>query len=312
MKKALSKAINNTNVHGVGVFTSPLFDVDQIRKTIANSVQMYIDQKPMIEKMISQQAPLISEMTKQLNESAKMYHSMFESLDMSRILTEAQEQHKKMQEAVVEVIKMMPINFGSFGLGVATLSPHKQEEIKEKIEEEIFEEVIEKVEERSEKIAPLEFKASLVALPPNARWEDIKIVFKNRNDVKIYHKRKCLVDTNCEKLRFAKNNTTYKLPNKPWELLRCIAIINDQKMDKAKPTVRNLMHMLEIKKPNALHRVKSRLDKNLERAFGINEPFSPYKEYKYYKPNFTLVSEPGTRNIQDLWSSGRGLPKKYL
>ena len=311
MKNTQSKAKNNTNAYTDNFIVSPLFDIDQMKKTVADSVQMYLDQKPMIDEIMRQQAPLMSEMAKQVSESAKMYHSIFANFDMPKFAIEAQEQHKKMQESIKDVIKMTPINFGNFNLGIA-FSPYKQKEIKEKIEEEIFEEVIEKIEERSEKIVPLEFRSSLVALPANAKWEDIKIVFRNKEDVKIYYKEKCIIETNCEKLGFARNNTTYKTPNKQWEFLHAVAIISNQKMKKVKPTVLLLKNALEIKNNNAIYRVKLRLERQLERAFGIDDPFQSSKEYKCYKPKFELVSEPGVRNAMDPWSSGRGLPKSLL
>ena len=157
---------------------------------------------------------------------------------------------------------------------------------------------------------PPELKMPLMLLPANAKWEEIKIVFKNRDDVKIYHNGKFMINTNCEKLGFARNKTTYKVPNKPWELLHAIAVINDQKV--SKPTVPDLMYMLKIKNADALHRVKLRLNRQLKKAFGLDDPFLSYKEHNYYKLRFAVTSEIELRNTKEPWASGRGLPKKYL
>lgn len=308
MEKSRSKG--KKNVVAKTNIVSPLFDIEQMNKTIANGIQMYLDQKPAIEEMIRQQAPIVSDMVKRINESARLYHSMFANLEIPKYLAVVQKEQERMLGTLRDVAKLPPISFTGLTFDSVILSPHKQKEVKEKIEEEIFEEIFETVEERSETIVSPEFKAPLVILPTNATWEDIKIVFKNRDDVKIYYKGKILIDTNCEKLGFARNNTTYKLPNKPWELLHAIAVINDQKV--SKPTIPDLMYMLKIKNSDALHRVKLRLNRQLKKAFGLNDPFLPYKPYQHYKLKFVVMSELDLRNTKNPWASGAGLPKKYL
>jgi hypothetical protein len=135
-------------------------------------------------------------------------------------------------------------------------------------------------------------------------------MFKNRDDVDVYHKNKCIARTSYEKLGFARNNTCDKSPNKPWELLYAIAVINDQNI--SKPTVSDLKRMIGVNTKDALHRVKMRLEKQLEIVIGIDQPFRNYKEYGYYKTKFAVVSEPDLRSTKDPWSSGKSLPKKYL
>lgn len=303
MEKALSKAKNTDKIVHTGLAISPLFNVDQMQKTLANGISMYLDQKAVIEKVLKQQAPLVEGMVKQINESVRMYHSAFANSGIIQI----QKEQKRLQESLRGFARISIVPRSGMSISV-------QSEIKEKIDEEIFEEVIERVEEESLKldVVPPEFNSPFVRLPDNAKWEEIKIVFKNRDDVKIYHQGKVILETNCEKLGFAKNNTADRIPNKPWELLQAIATVKDQKISEAKPTVALLKGMLEIKNNAGLHRVKLRLDKQMKKAFGIEEPFFSYREYKYYKPKFELVSEPSMRNIRDPWSSGRVLPKSIV
>ncbi|MDD5463619.1 MAG: hypothetical protein PHP62_00540 [Candidatus Moranbacteria bacterium] len=298
MEKALSKAKNTDKIVHTGVAIGPLFDVDQMQKTLTNSISMYLDQKAVIEKVLKQQAPLVEGMVKQINDSVRMYHSAFANSG----IVQMQKEQKRLQESLRSFARIAVAPKSEIFISLQT-------GIKEKIDEEIFEEVIERVEIESLKlnVVPAEFNSAFVKLPEDARWDDVRIVFKNRDDVNIYYKGKVILETNCEKLGFAKNNTSDKAPNKPWELLHSIAVINDQKI--SKPTILDLKRMLGIKNNDALHKVKLRLDRQLVKSFGIDDPFFSYKEYGYYKFKFMVSSEPELRNIKDPWASGKGLPK---
>ena len=310
MKNPENKAKNDNNVPRTDLAISPLFEVGQMQETLKNSFSMYLKQKAEIERAFKMQTPFMLEMVKQVNESVKALQATFAEPGIVKQIVKMREEQMKFQESLRDAVRLPVFPAYMFGPPAKT-SLFEKEAIKEKIEEEIFDEVIDEIKEKTVIAdAILISPTSSIKLPFNAVWEDIKIMFKNRDDVDIYHKNKCIAHTNYEKLGFARNNTRDKSPNKLWELLYAIAVINDQKI--LKPTVFDLKRMIGVNTSDALHRVKMRLEKQLEIMFGISEPFLSYKKYGYYKTKFKVISEPNLRNTKNPWPSGKSLPSKYL
>lgn len=146
-----------------------------------------------------------------------------------------------------------------------------------------------------------------IALPSDARWEDIIIEFVDRHSVKIKCKNKTFrrdyKDMGFEDSRARK-------PNKQWEFLYLLAENNEEiswgkssfgKMANIRKTEQDFGYEFDedtsqnkgfsiIKTPDKTKKTKQLLSQTLKAVFPIEgDPFFPYKEVKAYKIRLKLI-----------------------
>jgi hypothetical protein len=139
-------------------------------------------------------------------------------------------------------------------------------------------------------------------LPPDSKWEDITIKFKDEENIDVTLPDKRHVILSFQQMGFGKKN-----PNPQWSFLWCLAIMyaTHGQLDKelkdrygvpAEPS--DLATALSKKGPKHItkdnvYKIKESLSLKLQENFGIfTEPFEEdYKQWKYYRTKFELLPE---------------------
>lgn len=311
MKKSISKDKKDNEIIKRAIITRPVFDAEQIQKTIASSVAPYFEQKQMLEDMFKRQAPFIQAVVEQMNEAAKTYKLMIDNLGSSgvfRHMTEMTRERVKMAESLKNIIKKPKIIFPRAEMKILPRQPQREIslELKDQIVDEIVEKLLKRIEEKGNvsRILPSENEAK-INLPEGARWENIKIAFVDGHKVEIYYNNKLIDKFDCEKLGFSMNNTKDKRPNQQWELLHKLSFFQIKEDLTRGATMETLMQDMKMIKKQNFHIVKSQLSKHLRKVLVDLEPFEDYKDYGYYKPKFTLLPEPEFRGEGELFLRDR-------
>lgn len=302
----------NSKIIKRAITISPIFDIKQIQKTIASSVEPYLEQKQMLEDMFKQQAPFMQALAEQMNEAAKNYRLMINNLESSgafRHIAEMTRERAKMAEYLRNIIEEPKIIFPKSEMKIIPRQPQREIslELKDQIVDEIVEKLLKRIEEKENvnKILLPENYAK-VNLPEEARWENIKIHFINSQEVEIYYNNKLINKFDCEKLGFSMNNTKDRRPNQQWELLHKLSFFQIKDDLTRGATMETLMQDMKMTRKQNFHIVKSQLSKQLRKVLVDVEPFEDYKGYGYYKPKFTLLPEPEFRGDGDLFLRDRG------
>jgi hypothetical protein len=152
-------------------------------------------------------------------------------------------------------------------------------------------------------------------LPPDSKWEDMTIKFKeNSESIEIFSRDKLITSSDYKKMGFGKNK-----PDKQWGLLRRLAAIyatNEQrKGEKNVPATvtdlsQSLLGRVDQSAQTNIHSKKKALSSQLMQDFGIyDDPFDDYNQWGYYKTKFNLIPEPPLRYVgkEGVWIAG----KKY-
>ena len=115
-----------------------------------------------------------------------------------------------------------------------------------------------------------------INLPPNTKFSDITIEFKNGCDVVISHKDKKIADTDFKQMGFYDKRT--RNPNKQWGFLRALAD-NYGQIDWSSSVA-----------SDKNKKIKQRLSESLKKVFDLSEdPFEDYKENKAYRIKIKLI-----------------------
>lgn len=147
---------------------------------------------------------------------------------------------------------------------------------------------------------------SPVSLPPGADWNKIKCSFIDRHTLSIWYEDKKIGDFGHEVLGFARMSTAGHKPDKQWELLRRLAIINSSN-NRVRPTFGELFTQ-PAKNIQACYKLKHNLAKKLKLAFGLSDdPFYKYDDYAGYRLKFSLLPERDLRGNGELRFSGSPL-----
>ncbi len=126
-----------------------------------------------------------------------------------------------------------------------------------------------------------------LSIPCGTMWEDIKIEFQNKFEVKIYIKENFHKTINNIDLDFYRKKTKDKNPTTGWKFLETLSVTQSSQENTA--TVENISYSLGVSMENC-HKIKSNLSKTLKKIFGIEEdPFLSYKDIGYYKTKFELL-----------------------
>ena len=148
------------------------------------------------------------------------------------------------------------------------------------------------------------FTEAIVKLPPNAKWQDLTILFINTEDIEVKYGDTSIGKYSHEDLGFAQHNTEWKKPDRCWALLTVLAVAGNYE-PKMIMTKDHLMNVCKVKSQNAVEKQKSDLAKGLRAAFGIQEdPFERYTHESGYQPKFTLLPEKEMRGDGELHRSG--------
>lgn len=157
----------------------------------------------------------------------------------------------------------------------------------------------------------VESKKAVVELPPDTRWEDIELRFKDAHTLSVLLKGKHVCDCDFADLGLARTNTSEPTPNKQWKFLQQLSVIVEQK-NIVLPTTENLFRSLRTTRA-ALHKNKQALSERLISSFGITDsPFHPYDQHHGYRLRCMLRPEPVLRGGGELHSSGGRLIENII
>lgn len=124
-------------------------------------------------------------------------------------------------------------------------------------------------------------------LPDEIRWEDIEIKFKNDEGFYVYVNNKKHCESDYKKLGCFRSGTKEKKPDKQWEFLKKLAMLDGESPEDIS---------LEVKR-----QIKSKLSKRLKQYFDLKtEPFYPYSQTNSYKLKFKIQPE---RNLRENYES---------
>ena len=146
---------------------------------------------------------------------------------------------------------------------------------------------------------------AMVTMPAGATWDHTELRFADAHTLRVLYKEKLMGQYDYATLGFARKNTKEGLSDKQWDFLTQLSILTEMKS--AKPTKRNLSSQLGIT-PSACEKVKEKLSKKLQVAFGISDdPFKKYDSIEGYRPTFILKPEPLLRGDGEVHRSGGSL-----
>jgi len=300
MEKRRSKVSKKNAIPKTDI-VSPLFNVEQMKKTIATGLQIYINQKPVIEKMVQIQAPLIADMVKKANVMAKLYHSAFINSGVIDQMVRMQQERKELEKSLKNIfepprlITYAPRPANKRVINEYRLSPEATSRIAKETAEIIFQKM-----KDSEKTDKSQMEDKIIHLPKGATWQSVTIaVCKDDQKLEIYYKNELAGKINYAKLGLIMGNTKDGSLNQTGEFLEKLSLFymkNDQGHDYShEATVEKLMHSLKIAKKQLLHNVKLDLARKLRKIID-SDPFEDYKKCGCYKPKFILEPESLLRN----------------
>ncbi|MBU2028838.1 hypothetical protein KJ761_03030 [Patescibacteria group bacterium] len=314
MKNFQSKVMANNTFIKTDNLIRPLFDVEQMKKTITNSLQMYVNQMPMIKDMLKRQAPLIEAMVKQTNDTAKLYHSMFIDSGFADRMVRIQEERKKMEESLKNIIDISePVIYTPRLTSAPIINEYRlSPETKKEFVEETAELIFQKIRENEElNKTQLKTEDKIVNMPKDANWYGTTIAICADRKIKIHYKDKLIDKVGYVKLGFSMGNTRDKRPNQSWKLLEALSVLQTTKDYAREATIENLMRALKITDKQLFLNVRSELASKLSKAIIDDDPFENYKKYGHYKLKFTLVPESLLRGDGEIYLKSSGFKEDY-
>lgn len=148
----------------------------------------------------------------------------------------------------------------------------------------------------------------VVKLPHGAQWSYVVCHFIDGHTLSVSYNGKLIGKYDHDKLGFAMRNTRDGKPNKQWELLQLLALLDSYKSREhgklTQPTVATIAEMFEVKVGVIYKRIQT-LSHTLQDAFGINDnPFDEYNPELGYQLKFHLKPETLVRGKGSLFPSG--------
>lgn len=138
----------------------------------------------------------------------------------------------------------------------------------------------------------------VVQLPQNANWYKLEVWLIDRHTIKVIYDKKFIGKYDHIKLGFGMKNTRDLRPNILWELLLKFSVVQEYEEYDWKPTVENLVPVLETSRKNVEKR-KENLGDQFQIAFGIYEDPFTYNSNLGYQPKFRLRPIPDLREGEE-------------
>jgi hypothetical protein len=161
------------------------------------------------------------------------------------------------------------------------------------------------IPELEKSVVKIEEIKPVVNLPKDAAWDYVEIKFRNESEVEVRYKGKFNGSFSHIDLRFQDNKTKDKRPNKQWQFLYQLSIIQQGIIDKHgkkqmiaadNDTMRKVLKTTK----NGCEQIKLNLSKQLQEDFGLSalDPFYEYTRKNSYETRFKLTPEPMLRHKQ--------------
>jgi hypothetical protein len=136
-------------------------------------------------------------------------------------------------------------------------------------------------------------------MPDNINWENITIKLTSIFDIEIFIDKKSIVQSNYEKMGFAKKNSKNKTPKESWNFLKTLST-NKGRFNLSTDIIKTKGNLVQAKEK--YKQTKKQLSDILKQNFGLEaEPFFDCKEKGLYQTKFTLIPPPDIRGDGELY-----------